>query len=322
MHKVRWGILGCASFARRRSIPAMLASPSVDLVGIASRSLEKAETFRQMFNLPRAYGSYEDLLADENIQAVYIPLPNGLHGEWMIKAAEKGKHCLCEKPFTSDAAEAERVAAVASEHSVQVMEGFMWRLHPQHLRARAVIRDGAIGRVQLVRSAFSFLMERQPNVRFVPALAGGCVLDVGCYPISAARFYFEDEPYRAFARGEMDPEFGVDMRVGALLEFRGGRALIDCAFNLPYRGELEVVGEKGTIFLPKSWQPDPESVIVINGKPEKLPAENHYVKQFEHFSQCVANGTRPEYGVEDSIRQMRVIDSVLRSMRSGFPETV
>ncbi len=322
MRKVKWGILGCSSFARRRAIPAMLASPSVDLVGIASRTLEKAESFREMFNLRRAYGRYEEILVEEDIEAVYIPLPNGLHGEWMIKAAQRGKHSLSEKPFASSSAEAERVAAVAAEHRVQVMEGFMWRLHPQHLRARALIRDGAIGNVKLVRSAFTYTMERKPNVRLIPALAGGCVMDVGCYPISVARFYFEAEPFRVLARGEVDAEYGVDMRASALMEFPEGRALIDCAFDLPYRGETEIVGEKGIIFLPKSWQPDPESVIVINGRQEKLPPENHYVKQFEHFSHCVANGHRLEYGADDAVKQMRVVDAVLRSIQSGQAETV
>ena len=322
MPKVTWGVLGCANFARKRAIPAMLASPSVDLVGISSRDPVKAEAFRAMFDLSRAYRSYEEMLEDDRIQAVYIPLPNGLHAEWMIKAARKGKHSLSEKPFASNASEAMEVARVSPERGVYVMEGFMWRYHPQHLRVRTLIRDGAIGRVQLVRSAFSFMMERKPNVRFSPELAGGSVMDVGCYPISAARFYFEDEPIRTYARGEIDEEFGVDMRMSGILEFRGGRALIDCAFDLPYRTELEIVGDKGIIFVPKAWQPDPESTIFLNGTAEKLPQENHYIRQFEHFSQCILNRTSPRYGPSDAIRQMSAIDAVLRSIKSGNAETV
>src|SRR5213592_2558633 len=154
MGKVKWGVLGCASFARRRTIPAMLEAPSVELIGVASRSSEKAESFRSQFSLPRAYQSYEELLDDPEIQAIYNPLPNGLHGEWMIRAAEKGKHTLCEKPFTSDAAEAQRVADVAGRTGVKIMEAFMWRFHPQHERARQLIDNGAIGPVKLVRGAF------------------------------------------------------------------------------------------------------------------------------------------------------------------------
>jgi xylose dehydrogenase (NAD/NADP) len=322
MSKIRWGILGCANTARKRAIPAMLETRSVDLVGIASRSLEKAESFRALFNLPRAYGSYEEMLADPQIQAVYIPLPNGLHGEWMVNAARQGKHILCEKPFASNASEAARVAAILSEHGVYAMEAFMWRTHPQHARAVEAIDEGEVGTVRLIRAAFTFHMPRQPNVRFVPALAGGSVLDVGCYPVSTARYYFGCQPSRVYARGSIDPEYGVDMRASAMLEFPGGLALIDCGFDLPYRTELEIVGEKGIIAFHKPWQPDPEAVIRINGSSETLPPCNHYVRQFEYFSECVTEGTPPRWGPDDAILQMRVLDAILRSISSGRPESV
>ncbi len=322
MSKIRWGILGCANTARKRAIPAMLRTPNVELAGVASRTREKAETFRTLFNLPRAYDCYEELLADPSIQAVYIPLPNGLHGEWTIKAAQHGKHVLCEKPFASSGQEAAHVAKVVSECSVFASEAFMWRMHTQHARAVEAVRTGRIGRVRLVRAAFSFLMPRQPNVRLVPALAGGSVMDVGCYPVSAARFYFDCEPTRVFARANFDPEFGVDMSASGMLEFPTGSALIDCGFDLPYRADLEIVGEKGSVFFPKAWQPDPVAEIQINGTMEKLPEENHYVRQFEHFSGCVMNGIPPRYGTYDAILQMRVIDAILRSARSGQPEAV
>lgn len=322
MARVKWGVLGCANFARRRTIPAMLESPSVELVGIASRSLEKAEAFRSEFNLLRAYGTYEEMLADPQIHAVYIPLPNSLHAEWMIKAAEAGKHSLCEKPFASDAAEARQVAEAAKRSGVFVMEAFMWRFHSQHLRARRAIENGEIGPLRLVRAAFSFLIPRKPNVRLVPELAAGSVMDVGCYPISAARFYFGEEPSIAYARGSVDPEYGVDMRMAGMLDFPQGQALIDCSFNLPYRTDLDIVGESGMIAIPKPWLPDPEAALTINGRTEKLPAENQYVAEFEHLSHCILNETGPLYGPEDAIRQMKVIDAVHRSMESGRPEPV
>jgi len=322
MARVNWGVLGCASFARRRTIPAMLESPSVALMGVASRTAEKAESFRAEFNLPRAYASYDALLDDPQIQAVYIPLPNGLHAEWMIKAAEHGKHSLCEKPFASNAEEAAQVAEAAARRGVCVMEAFMWRMHPQHAKAFATARDGAVGPVRLVRSAFTFQLGREPNVRLVASLAGGSVMDVGCYPISAARYYFSDEPVAAFAQGDIDPEFGVDMRMSGILTFPNGRAVIDSGFNLPYRTSLEIVGEAGTIVVPKPWLPDPVATIVINGEPEVLPAANQYVNQFEYFSRCVLEGKPPSYGPADAIRQMRVIDAVLRSIHSGRMESV
>jgi D-xylose 1-dehydrogenase (NADP+, D-xylono-1,5-lactone-forming) len=322
MAKVRWGVLGCANFAQRRTIPAMLESPTVDLVAVASRSKEKAESFRQQFNLRRAYGSYEDLLADPQIDAVYIPLPNGLHAEWAVKSFEQGKHCLCEKPFASNAAEAAQVARVASSKGLFAMEAFMWRLHSQHQRGMEAIISGQVGTVRLVRAAFTYPIPRKPNVRLVPELAGGSVMDVGCYPISAARYYFAAEPIRAFARGHIDPEYKVDMAMSGVLDFPAGRALIDCAFSLPYRTEVEIVGEAGRIFFPKPWLPDAEAVIEINGQQERLPPENQYIKQFEYFSNAILSGRAPLHGPEDAVLQMRVIDAVRRSMSSGSPEAV
>jgi D-xylose 1-dehydrogenase (NADP+, D-xylono-1,5-lactone-forming) len=322
MARVKWGVLGCANFARRRTIPAMLETPSVELVGVASRTLEKAEALRSEFNLPRAYGTYREMLADPQIQAVYIPLPNGLHAEWMIKAAEAGKHSLCEKPFASNAAEARQVAEAAKRCGVFVMEAFMWRFHSQHLRARGAIERGEVGPLRLVRASFSFPIPQKPNVRLVPELAGGCVMDVGCYPISAARFYFGEEPSIAYARGIVDPEYRVDMRMAGVLDFPQGQALIDSSFSLPYRTELEIVGESGTITIPKPWLPDPEATVTVNSRTERLPAENQYTAEFEHLSHCILNGTAPLYGPEDAILQMKVIDAVRRSMESGRPEAV
>jgi xylose dehydrogenase (NAD/NADP) len=322
MSKVRWGVIGCANFARRRTIPALLQAPSVELVGVASRTPEKAEEFRKEFGLPRAFGSYEELIADPEIQAVYIPLPNGLHAEWMVKAARAGIHSLTEKPFASNAEEARAVSAVAAQKGVLVTEGFMWRLHQQHQAARAAIDAGAIGPVRLVRSSFTFKIERMPNVRLVPSLAGGSVMDVGCYPISAARFYLGGEPQSVFARGDVHPEHGVDVRVSGILEFPNGRALFDCGFDLPFRASLEVVGEAGTIQIPKPWLPDPEALILINGEQRRFAAQNQYVSQFELFSRCILDGGRPPYGPEDAVRQMAVIDAVLRSVRCGKSELV
>lgn len=322
MDKVKWGVLGCAAFARNRAIPSMLKTPSVELIGVASRSLEKAEQFRSDFGLKRAYGSYEEMLADPQIQAIYNPLPNGLHGEWTIKAAEAGKHILCEKPFTSNADEAEKVAAVAARAGVKVMEAFMWRFHPQHERAQKAIQDGQIGPIRLIRGAFSFAMSRQPNVRWSPELAGGSVMDVGCYPISAARFYYQAEPTTAFACGQIDPEFGVDIHMAGVLKFPQGPALIDSSFQLASRGDLEIAGEKGRIYIPKAWLPDEEATLIINGREEKLSPVDQYVNEFEHFSRCILEDIPPRYGPEDAILQMRVIDAVLRSIHSRQVETV
>ena len=198
----------------------------------------------------------------------------------------------------------------------------MWRFHGQHTRARALLEAGAIGTLRLIRSAFTFKIDRKPNVRLVPDLAGGSLRDVGCYPVSAARFYFGNEPVRVYARGDLDPEYGVDMRVSGILEFPQGRANIDCGFALPYRTELDIVGESGVISIPRPWLPDTEASIVVNGDPERIPEQNQYVSEFEHLSGCVLNGTPPAWGPIDSIKQMKVLDALLESIRSGMPEPV
>lgn len=322
MTKVKWGVLGCASFAHNKTIPAMLASPSVELVGVASRTLEKAEAFRSEFKLERVYDGYDAMLADPDIQAIYNPLPNGLHAEWMIKAARMNKHTLCEKPFTSNASEARQVASAVKHAGVYVMEAFMWRLHSQHRRARQAIERGEIGPLRLVRASFSFPLPRKPNVRLSQDLAGGSMMDIGCYPISAARYYYGEEPVLAYAQGTFDPEYGVDMRMVGILEFPRGRALIDCAFDLPYRTELEIVGESGAIRIPRSWLPDTEATLTINNVTERLPAENQYIAEFEHFSQCILSECPPAYSPDDAVRQMMVIDAVRHSMKSGKPEPI
>jgi predicted dehydrogenase len=300
----------------------MLQAPLVDLVAVASRSLEKAEEYATHFGIPKACGSYQALLEEPGLEAIYIPLPNGLHGEWMIRAAERGIHSLTEKPFTADAHEARRVADAAARCRVQVMEGFMWRLHGQHRRAREAARAGTIGTIRLVRSSFTFQLERKQNIRLSTALAGGSLRDIGCYPVSTARFYFEDEPVRVYAAANIDAEFGVDMRVSGILEFPQGRALVDCGFDLPRRTHLEIVGESGSITVPKPWLPDPEAEIRINDSIERLPEQNQGVEEFEHFSRCVRTGTPCEYGPDDAVRQMKVLDAMLRSIRSGRPEDV
>jgi len=322
MAKVKWGIIGCSDFARRQTIPAMLETPSVELIGIASRASEKAESFRSQFRLRRGYGSYEALLADPEIEAVYMPLPSGLHAEWMIRAAEAGKHCLCEKSFTTTAEEAARVGDAFARRDRYAMEAFMWRFHSQHATASRAIEKGEIGPVRLVRASFSFHFTRRPDIRWDPELGGGCLLDIGCYTISAARYYFAGEPVSAFALGELHPQDRVDTAVAGVIEFPQGAALIECSYLLPYRTEIEMVGEKGCITIPKPWLPDHEAIWKLNDEFHAQPLENQYVTMFEHFSRSVLRQTPPRYGVDDAVRQMRVIDAVRRSLQTRKPERV
>lgn len=316
MKKVRWGILGCSGFARRRSIPAMMQCDSIDVRAVASRTQEKAETFRNEFGLSRAYGSYVELLDDPEIDAVHIPLPNGLHAEWTTAALEKGKHVLCEKSFSDNVELTENVAEVVRRTKLQFMEGFVWRIHPQHVTARRLIDEGVIGAVRLVRAAFSFVLNR-PNIRMDRELGGGSILDAGCYPLSAARFYFGDEPKRVYAKGALDSQYDVDLTAAGILEFSAGNALFDCSFDLPFRTDLEIVGDKGRIYFPRAWQPPEEATIFVNDEPLTLPKANHYQLMFEHFSRCILNNESVDYGVDDAIAQARVVSGVLQSIRSG-----
>lgn len=321
MKRLKWGVLGCSSFAFRRAIPAMFQASSTELVAIASRTLAKAQSFQSEFGVKRAYGSYEELINDPEIDALHITTVNGLHADWMLKALANGKHILCEKPFTVSLSQAERVYSLARNSKVQVMEAFVWRHHPQHEYARKAIQEGAIGDVRLVRPAFTFQL-KDLSIRCDPVLGGGSVLDAGCYPISSARYYFCSEPATVNARGFVHPEYKVDMNVAGMLEFPEGVALIDCGFDSPFRTDLEIVGSKGRIYFPKAWQPPEEATIFVNEQPVELPACNQYILQVEYFSQCVLNDSPVEHGIEDAYKQMKAIAAVLRSIESGKPETV
>lgn len=326
MRNVKWGVLGCAAFAKSTAIPAMLRAEGVELTGVASRDKAKAESFAREFGFQRAYGSYEELLADPEIEAIYNPLPNGLHPEWTIRAAEAGKHSLVEKPFAASLADAERAAEAVRKHNVKVMEGFMWRFHPMHRRARQLIAEGALGEVRFVRSAFTFTLARQPNVRLNRELAGGGLMDVGCYCLSAARFLFNAEPTNVYAVADYDTEYGVDTLAAGLLEFAHGRATFDAGFALTYRCEYEVVGDKGRIIAPGAFLPgnEPELHVEIGGKATREPffGINQWTLEFEHLSRSIAEGTPLDYDIEDILKQQRALDAIYRSTRSGQPETL
>ncbi len=326
MRKVKWGVLGCAGFAKSTAIPAMALAKNVELTGIASRDLSKAEAFAAEFGFKKSYGSYEAMLADPEIEAVYNPLPNGLHPEWAIKCAQAGKHTIVEKPFAANVQEAESVAAAAEKYGVKIMEAFMWRFHPTHQRARQLIRDGAIGKLTHVKSSFTFEIARSPNVRLDPKMAGGGIMDVGVYCISAARFLFDAEPIKVYASADYDAEFEVDMMAAGMLEFPEGRCTWDAGFTLPFRCNYEAVGTKGSIIAPFAFlpHPDAELIVEINGsvETEKFPGFNQWTLEFEHLSQSIIDGSPLAYDSKDAICQQKVVDAVYKSTHSGAVESV
>jgi len=310
MTRLRWGILSTARIGLRRVIPAIQRSSSGTVVAIASRDRERAAAAASRLGIPRAYGSYEELLADPDVEAIYNPLPNSLHAEWSIRAAKAGKHVLCEKPLAGDADQAARMVEACTRAGVLLQEAFMYRFHPQIERLQHAVRDGVIGRPWLIRSAFTFNVQSAQDIRLRPDLAGGGLMDVGCYCVNLSRLLM-GEPSRAHAAAIF--EQGVDVRLAGMLRFSRGLALFDCGLRLPPRQFCEVVGDEGTIFLPRPFQPEEDAALLFVRRGEgeeriEIPGTNQYVRMIDHFGECVRRGTPPRYPPEDSVANMRVLD--------------
>lgn len=311
---IRWGILGCARITRRGLIPGIRASETGTLAALASRDRARAEEWAGEFGIPRTYGSYEELLADLEIDAVYIPLPNELHRPWAFAAADAGKHILCEKPLALDSAEAEEIVDRCRSKGVLLMEAFMWRHQPRVAGLRKLIREGAIGQLRLIRSSFSFAIE-PGDWRLDPERGGGALWDVGCYGVSAARLFAGGEPesIRALARFEG----GVDLTLTAQLRFRDDViGLVDCSFEQPFRCSLEIVGTTGTIEIPDAFLPPerPSARLILNGQPPRelhFEHRDQYGAMVDAFARSVAAGA-PVDPAEDGLAQMKALDEILK----------
>jgi len=333
MKPVVWGVLSTAKIGLEKVIPAMLCSPLVELRGIASRSLAAAQAAATPLGIPKAYGSYEALLADPAIEAIYNPLPNHLHVPLTLQAAAAGKHVLCEKPFALSAAEAQTLQMAATR--VHIEEAFMVRHHPQWQRARELVRTGRIGMPRAVQVFFSYFNDDAANIRNQATLGGGALYDIGCYAILAGRYLFEAEPLRAVTLVHRDPVLGTDQLSSALLDFGAGRQLSFTVStqSVPFQ-RVQVVGTTGRIelFIPfnatrngqmrlaldEGGQLDGSSVTI-----ETLPAVDQYQLEVEAFSRRVRQGTGPDAdGLGDAVAQARVIDALWQSERSGRWESV
>jgi predicted dehydrogenase len=327
MKKVVWGVLGTARIGWEKVIPAMHESACCDVRAIASRSLEAAQQAAARSGIAKAYGSYEALLADPEIEAVYNPLPNHLHVPLTLQALQAGKHVLCEKPFALTAREAATVQGAAG--SLLVMEAFMVRFHPQWLRARELVRAGRIGAPTAVQAFFSYFNADPDNIRNKADIGGGALYDIGCYAIVAGRYLFEAEPTRAIALIDRDPAFGTDRTTSALLDFGGGRRLDFTVSTQCLRYQrLNVVGTKGRIELPIPFNaPQGEATRILidtdgalDGsaiRTETLPACDQYTLQAETFSRAVRGEIALPYGIDDAVRNLRIVDALLRSEGSG-----
>ena len=313
--KVRWGVLGVAKI-NDRWLPSFARTKHAELRAIASRDLNKAREAARAAGIPKAHGSYEALLEDPEIDVVYIPLPNTLHAEWTRKAADHGKHVLCEKPLTPTAPLAEELVAYCAAHNVKLMDGFMWPHHPRTSRVREMINSGAIGEVQHVAGAFTFKLPLDPsNIRLRSDLAGGSLLDVGCYPVYGIRWAFGEEPVRAYAAGRY--EYGVDLEMSGMVCLADGRiGTFDCGFTMPMRQWLEITGSEGGIFIQDMWTPslaraaftlqrdnhEPE-VVVIEG-------EDQIAHMIDHFSQAVQGAVPLRIDPLEAVKTLRVLDAI------------
>lgn len=323
--KIRWGIISTAKIGVTKVIPGMQKSSLSEVVAISSRSAEGAQAAAGQLGIPTAHSSYEALLADPQVEAVYNPLPNHLHVEWTIKALEAGKHVLCEKPVGLNAAEAEKLLQASRKYPrLKVMEAFMYRFHPQWIRAKALVKAGAIGKVKVVQSFFSYYNDDPGNIRNMADIGGGGLMDIGCYCISFPRFLFDSEPTRAVGLLDHDPVLKTDRIASGLLDFGGGKsATFTCSTQLmPYQRCI-VFGTDGyvEIEIPANAPPDKPCRLWLVTKDKKeeivLEVADQYTCQADAFATAVLNDTPVPTPLTDAVNNMKVIDAIFESGKKG-----
>ncbi|MDQ0058596.1 Gfo/Idh/MocA family protein [Paenibacillus harenae] len=330
-NKLKWGIMGCAGIAKRAVIPGLQLSGLNIAAAIASRDLDNAKRTAEELNIATAYGSYEELLADDSIDVIYIPLPNHLHREWTIRAAEAGKHILCEKPLALNRKEAAEMAEACAKAGVLLSEAFMYRYHPRYEMIKDIIASGQIGEVRAIRSAFTFNNAGdKKNVRYRKDWGGGSIYDVGCYPINAARLLLGQEPKAVTVQALFSQEHDdVDMMASGLIEFDDSVSLsFDCGMWAAFRNPLEVLGSDGIIEVPSAFvTPTPGSGnFFVTAKGERKEIEvahvNAYTEQADHLAHAIAGNDAMRFDTADAIANMRVIDACLESARTRSRITI
>lgn len=321
--QVRWGVLGCASIALEKVIPAFGHVPDAEVVAIASRTHAKAEVAAERLGIARAHGSYEELLADPHVDAVYIPLPNHLHAEWTIRAAGAGKHILCEKPLAPDRATAETMVAAAADAGVLLMEAFMYRLHPTWVTAKRMVDDGEIGELRAIQSVFTFFGDDPSAIHNIAGYAGGSLYDIGCYPINLSRWFFGGEPDRILADVHRHPDWDVDVTVSAVLGFGDRQASFLCSTLAEDSQRVELFGDRGRIVIPIPFNipPDRPTRIVhyAGGNPPEDPGTtihdfepcDQYAVEIAQFSEAVRTGGPVPIPPEDAYGTLDVITGIL-----------
>jgi xylose dehydrogenase (NAD/NADP) len=324
MTSVKWGILSTARHAANTWIPQAHAAPSGEIVAVASRDLNRARQFAAANDIPHSHGSYEALLADDTIDAVYIPLPNHMHKKWAIKAAQAGKHVMCEKPLGLNAAEAEDMVAAFANTGLKFSEAFQWRHSEQAQRLREIVRSGAIGELRFIDAGFSFPLAREGDIRRNPETGGGALYDLGCYTIAAARYITGGEPLAATAQAYYG-DSGVDELLVATLEFPNQvLAHINCSFILPLRRYYEAVCSDGSVLVEHAYNPNGLTNTVIQRGTDRevvtthvLGTDSEYKLLIEDFNRAILDDRDPMYGGDDAIKNMQVIDAIFAAVHTG-----
>jgi predicted dehydrogenase len=322
MGPLRWGLLGTARI-NRALIPPLRSSPRNRLLAVASRTPEAAAAYAKEWGIERAHGSYEALLADADIDVVYVPLPNSLHAEWTIRAARAGKHVLCEKPLATSVAEVVAIADAARETRRVVAEAFMYRHHPQTAQVREIVASGQLGAIRFVRGSFSFPLTRPGDVRLVPAMGGGALWDVGCYPLSFTRTALGEEPIEVTGVQRTGPT-GIDLTFAGQLRFASGvLAQLDCSFEAPFRTWMEIVGDAATLNVPQPFKPGPDATLLLNrgNATETILVEpvDLYQGEVEDMADAILEGKPPRVSLSDSRANVAAIVALLQSAREGRP---
>lgn len=330
MSKVRWGIISTAAIGTEKVIPAMQRAELCDIVAISSRSLDSAKAAADSLGIPKAYGSYEDLLADPDIDAIYNPLPNHLHVSWSIKALEAGKHVLCEKPIGLTSAEGQQLVDAGKQHpTLKLMEGFMYRHHPQWQRARQIVREGGIGKLRTIQSLFSYFNDDGTNIRNMADIGGGGVMDIGCYPISLSRFIFDGEPERVFGIADFDPNFRTDRLASAILDFgERGTSTFTCSTQLAPYQRVNIFGDTGRVEIEIPFNAPPDRPCRMwhqhDGEIEEITFDicDQYGIQGDLFSRAILDDTPVPTPIEDAVGNMKVIEAIFRSCEAGAWESL
>jgi D-xylose 1-dehydrogenase (NADP+, D-xylono-1,5-lactone-forming) len=315
--KIKWGVLGYARIARMSVIPAIQRSSNAEFYAIASRDETKLKECYEACSVPKSYQSYDELLDDPNVEAVYIPLPNALHKEWTIKAAKKGKHVLCEKPIALNTKECDEMISASKEHKVKLMEAFMYRYTYLTKKVREICASGVLGDIKYINSCFRFLLTNPSSIKLKPELGGGSLYDVGCYPVNFISMITNDDPESIVAESSMDN--GIDVILSAVLKYRSGIvATLNCGFNAYKRIYSEIVGTKGALDIPETFLDDPGYITLITESGNErieITKSDRYMHEIEDFSQAIIDNREPMFSLAETRRNMTIIDRIYEATK-------